>query len=161
MSVDGFGFIVNGIASGATYYSYVSSAGDMNGDGIDDILIGAKEANPNGKSGAGETYVVFGKDTAHDGMFDVGLDPSSVDGTNGFVLKGIDRGDQAGAAVSSAGDVDGDGVDDILIAALYEIVDEQRLPGDTYVVYGSTLNEMDQADGTVDGSINCRFWTWI
>src|SRR5262245_30649651 len=41
----------------------VSSAGDVNGDGFDDLLIGARYADAagNGKTSAGETYLVFGK----------------------------------------------------------------------------------------------------
>ncbi len=38
----------------------VSAAGDVNGDGVDDLLIGAHRADPNGNSGAGASYVVFG-----------------------------------------------------------------------------------------------------
>ncbi|MFC3194056.1 integrin alpha [Marinicella sediminis] len=40
----------------------VSSAGDINGDGIDDVIIGAPRADPNGLSDAGQSYVVFGSD---------------------------------------------------------------------------------------------------
>jgi hypothetical protein len=39
----------------------VSSAGDINGDGLDDLIIGAQYATPSGKSNAGKSYVVFGK----------------------------------------------------------------------------------------------------
>jgi hypothetical protein len=39
----------------------ISSAGDINGDGLDDLIIGVYEANPNDKSKAGKSYVVFGK----------------------------------------------------------------------------------------------------
>jgi hypothetical protein len=39
----------------------VSSAGDVNGDGLDDLIVGAYTANPSGKSKAGKSYVVFGK----------------------------------------------------------------------------------------------------
>ena len=38
----------------------VSAAGDINGDGIDDLIIGARGADPNGNSNAGSSYVVFG-----------------------------------------------------------------------------------------------------
>jgi hypothetical protein len=39
----------------------VSSAGDVNGDGLDDLIIGAHHANPSGEKKAGKSYVVFGK----------------------------------------------------------------------------------------------------
>ncbi|NES87665.1 MAG: hypothetical protein F6K10_43635, partial [Moorea sp. SIO2B7] len=53
------GFIINGIDAFDNSGESVSSAGDINGDGIDDLIIGARGANPNG-SGSGESYVVFG-----------------------------------------------------------------------------------------------------
>jgi hypothetical protein len=52
--------VINGIDAGDYSGISVSSAGDVNGDGFDDILIGASGADPNGQKGAGESYVVFG-----------------------------------------------------------------------------------------------------
>lgn len=54
------GFVLNGIDAGDGSGGSVSSAGDINGDGIDDLIIGASVANANGKDSAGESYVVFG-----------------------------------------------------------------------------------------------------
>ena len=55
------GFVLNGIDQYDFSGRSVSSAGDVNGDGFSDILIGAYHADPNGNSRAGESYVVFGR----------------------------------------------------------------------------------------------------
>ena len=95
----------------------MSSAGDINGDGIADLLIGAYGAGPNGAY-SGASYVVFGRNTARTGAFPASLDLSDLDGTNGFRLSGVEADDSSGRAVSGAGDVNGDGIEDLLIGAL-------------------------------------------
>jgi hypothetical protein len=54
------GFILNGFEAGDESDSSVASAGDVNGDGINDLIIAAHEANPNENGKAGQIYVVFG-----------------------------------------------------------------------------------------------------
>ena len=107
------GFRLSGVAA----YDYsgraVSTAGDVNGDGVDDLLIGADRADPNGDF-SGASYVVFGGAGVGSGG---NLELSALDGTNGFRLSGVAAGDLSGLAVSTAGDVNGDGVDDLLIGA--------------------------------------------
>ena len=62
---------------------------------------------------------------------------SSLDGSNGFVLNGIDANDQAGFSVSSAGDVNGDGVDDIIVGARGARVRLREInAGEVYVIFG-------------------------
>ena len=70
----------------------VSGAGDVNGDGFDDVIIGADYAAPKGQSSAGESYVVFGSGAG----FAASLDLAALDGSNGFRLDGIDRDDRSG-----------------------------------------------------------------
>jgi hypothetical protein len=53
--------VINGEAVGDWSGYSVSSAGDVNGDGLDDLIVGAYYAGPNGKLYAGKSYVVFGK----------------------------------------------------------------------------------------------------
>ncbi|MGH8615256.1 MAG: integrin alpha, partial [Gammaproteobacteria bacterium] len=73
-------------------------------------------AGPNGTR-SGASYVVFGRDTAQSGDFPAQLELSSLDGTNGFHLSGAAANDFSGGAVSAAGDVNGDGLADLLIGA--------------------------------------------
>ena len=61
-----YGYTLNGIAGGDRSGWSVSSAGDVNGDGVDDLLIGAYRAD----SVKGETYLVFGGDAAHFQAYD-------------------------------------------------------------------------------------------
>ena len=134
-SLDGSnGFVINGVDSGDQSGISVSSAGDVNGDGIDDLIIGASSADPNGNSNAGESYVVFGSDQG----FSTSLELSALDGSNGFVINGIDGGDNSGNSVSGAGDINGDGIDDLIIGAsgANSLPNGQR-GGASYVVFGS------------------------
>ena len=134
LALDGNGFILTGIDAGDNSGISVSSAGDVNGDGYDDLIIGARRAEPNGDFDAGETYLVYGGANAPGtgGVLNLG----ALDGTNGFILNGIDERDQSGWSVSSAGDVNGDGYDDLIIGANRAAPDEGFYNGETYVVYG-------------------------
>src|SRR6266513_4744730 len=106
------GFKISGEAAGDYSGFSISDAGDVNGDGFADLLIGAYRADPNGDS-SGAAYVVFGKS----GGFNPNLNLSSLDGANGFKISGVAASDRAGSAVSGAGDVNGDGFADLLIGA--------------------------------------------
>jgi Ca2+-binding RTX toxin-like protein len=127
------GFAINGIAAGDRSGSSVSSAGDVNGDGIDDLIIGARTASPNGISYAGQSYVVFGSNSG----FVAGLDLSELNGSNGFAINGIVADDRLGSSVSSAGDVNGDGIDDLIIGANGADPNGISAAGQSYVVFGS------------------------
>ena len=80
------GFVINGIDGDDSSGISVSGAGDINGDGLDDLIIDASGAQPNGNDGAGESYIVFGRAEG----FEAALELSALDGSNGFVINGID-----------------------------------------------------------------------
>ena len=85
-TIDGInGFRIEGIDAGDDSGRSVAGAGDVNGDGFDDVIIGAHRADPGGADRAGETYVVFGRASG----IPASIALSSLDGTNGFRLDGI------------------------------------------------------------------------
>lgn len=94
---------------GESFGASVSSAGDVNGDGFDDVIIGATSARP---QQTGVSYVVFGKS---DG-FDSEIDVASFDGNDGFRIVGANRNDYSSYSVSSAGDINHDGFGDLVVS---------------------------------------------
>ncbi len=126
------GFQINGEAAGDRNGAYVSAAGDVNGDGYDDLLAGANFANPNG-SQSGASYVVFGKSPGFAGVFEL----SDLTGSNGFQINGEAASDQSGRSVAAVGDVNGDGIDDLIIGAFGADPNGSQ-SGASYVVFGKT-----------------------
>lgn len=116
-------------ASGATD---LKRAGDVNGDGLADFLVGNANASPNGLTGAGVSYVIFGSDSA----FPASLAPESLDGSNGFAVVGVSAQDRSGRFVSGAGDFNHDGFSDILIGAPYQTTDGKAEAGAAYLLFG-------------------------
>ena len=109
----------------------VGSAGDINGDGYDDIIIGAPYAN----SGAGAAYVLFGKGF---GFTNVNL--KTLDSAQGFSIYGALTSDYIGLSVNGAGDINGDGFDDIIIGSLKM---NSNYRGDAYVIFGKSSDFSD------------------
>lgn len=92
--------ILQGASIGNNFGTSVASAGDVNGDGHADVIVGAWKAGP---SGAGRAYVYFGGPGA--------------DAAADLVLTGEATGDRFGGSVSAAGDVNDDGYGDVVVGA--------------------------------------------
>lgn len=143
------GFRLDGIGTIDWSGSSVSHAGDVNGDGFDDLIIGAFQAWPNDVVGAGSAFVVFG----NSGGFTSAISLSTLDGTNGFRLDGVSSSAQAGKSVSSAGDVNGDGFDDLIIGSPVADPAGNFFAGTSYVVFGKSAGFTSAINlATLDGT---------
>ena len=145
------GFIIQGDAASDKAGFSVSSAGDVNGDGFEDLIVGAPYGDDGGTS-AGEAYVVFGSG----GSFgaNVGgrqvIDLTALTAAQGFIIQGDAAFDFAGISVSSAGDVNGDGFEDLIVGARYGD-DGGTSAGEAYVVFGGAFGS-GSASVTTTGS---------
>ncbi len=136
------GITITGIAAGDQSGRSVSSAGDVNGDGYDDLLIGAWAADPGAIVNAGESYVIFGEAAPPQ---TISLSTASTVGIN---IVGISANDNSGYSVSGAGDVNGDGFDDLLIGAKGADPGGESGAGESYVVFGSDFSAAVTHAGT-------------
>jgi len=129
------GVIFYGVTGSAMGYS-VSEAGDFNGDGIPDFVLTAGLTDPNGKTDAGEAYVIYGSAT---GTFPPTIKLDSLTSSEGVAIIGPNPSSGAGMSVESCGDVNGDKIDDIILGFPSDTPATGRnFAGSAYVIYGGT-----------------------
>jgi hypothetical protein len=119
--------------NGSSFGHSVSSAGDVNGDGYSDVIIG-DDYYSNGESYEGKTYVYHGSSS--------GLS-TSVD----WQAESNEVGAGFGGSVSGAGDVNGDGYSDVIVGAGQAGVEDE---GKAYIYYGSFAGLLPSASWTVE-----------
>lgn len=106
----------------------LSTAGDMDGDGLSDFIVGVPSSDPSGRSGAGRVYVVFAD------SFSAGANNLS---SANLKFIGEAAGNNAGNAISGGVDVNGDGLGDIIIGAYGYDVTSSSNEGRAYLIFGS------------------------
>lgn len=124
------GFKIQGTAN-SRLGEAVAAAGDVNGDGIDDLIVGAAA---NFSNTPGQAYVIFGANS-----FAATLDVATLNGANGFAIQGAVNNSQTGHTVVGLGDVNGDGYDDVAVSSnsVFNMMTFTNTPGGVSIVFGS------------------------
>ncbi|GJL79850.1 MAG: hypothetical protein NPINA01_28390 [Nitrospinaceae bacterium] len=121
--------IINGQNLLGRFGGSVSPAGDFNGDGKDDVIVGAAFASNNGQTQSGSAFIFFGRQPV--GQLTLGANSHA-----NMILWGQSTDDFFGSSVSSAGDFNGDGVDDIIVGAHNDDNNGKINSGSAFIFFG-------------------------
>lgn len=132
------------------------NTGDLNGDGINEIIVGIPADSPNSVSNAGSTYIVWGANGGYpnSGQFD---DSATYQGTTWIRLDG-DYANEAAGTVVVTGDIDHDGKTDLAISAPGNSPNGVSGAGSIYVIWGGTglSGEVTGGASTLETMVNGR-----
>jgi hypothetical protein len=119
------------------YTKSISSAGDVNGDGYSDIIVGAPVYD-NGQTNEGKVFVYYGSSSGPSGSADWSMEYNQANAS-------------FGNSVSNAGDVNGDGYSDVIVGAP-SYANGQSQEGGAFVYYGSSMGLSNTADWTAESN---------
>ena len=128
------GFKISGAAVGDRLGESIRTIGDFNGDGFDDFIVGAPRNEVGTSTDQGGAYIVYGGSSLAGSTINLSTPLTT---SQGLYIRGPVAGDQGGFSVASAGDVNGDGFDDLLIGA--PLNDQGAADaGTAFLIYGAT-----------------------
>lgn len=141
---------IDGVRAGDMAGFSVGSLQDLNGDGLNEILVGAPGMAVSVANDAGAGFVLWGPSAGGPGSGIDLADPFSGGG-GGFAIKGQAAGDMAGWSMTSVGDMNGDGKADVLIGAPGNDAGGAD-SGAAYVVWGKTSASAVQLNTVIAGT---------
>jgi len=138
---------INGTHGGDSFGWAVANVGDVNGDGNDDLAVGAPYADPGTDIDAGNVTLFYGW--------------SGFSGKANVSINSANAGEGFGYALSAAGDVDGDTMDDMIVGAPYYSSATVNEIGRAYIFYGGSPMDSDStADKTFPGDDAYGHFGW-